>query len=81
MIGQHHKRITGKELFSLPESPESGQLFVWHDVEEVGDPEHCFPPLYGPYWVLERVMEPEPHVFEHDDHELHVLQVQSAERS
>ena len=26
-------------------------------------------------------MEPEPHVFEHDDHELHVLQVQSAKKS
>ena len=62
-------------------SPPPGHPFVWHDVEEVGKPEHCFPPLYGPYWVLERVMEPEPHVFEHDDHELHVLQVQSAERS
>ena len=40
------------------------------DVEEIDEPEHSFPPFDGPFWVLERVLVPEPHVFEHDDHSL-----------
>ena len=60
-------------------SPPPGQFFVLHDWEEVDDPLQARPPFCAPRWVLERVLVPEPHDFEHDDHDLHWFQVQSTE--
>ena len=47
-----------------------GHSIRLQDVEEIDEPEHSFPPFDGPFWVLERVLVPEPHVVEHDDHSL-----------
>ena len=51
-----------------------GQLFVRHSAMLVDEPEHRLPPQNGPYFDLERVLVPEPHVFEQDPHELQLLQ-------
>ena len=61
-------------MFSSP-----GQLFVLHEVDEDEDPEHSLPPRIGPFLDLERVMVPEPHVFEQDPHGPQFVQVQSTE--
>ena len=47
---------------------------------EVDDPEHFCPPLNGPFWVLERVLLPPPHVLEQDPQEPQAFQVQSTEK-
>ena len=68
--------LLGSFLNIFMSSPP-GQLSVLHEVEEVDDPEHSFPPSYGPFFFLERVVVPPPHVLEHDPQELQVFQVQS----
>ena len=67
--------LTFKTFISLP----PGQLFSLHDVDEVDDPEHSCPPKDGPFWVLERVLLPPPHVFVQDPQELQVFQVHSTD--
>ena len=61
-------------------SPSPGQPSVLQDVVEVDDPEHFCPPLNGPFWVLERVLLPPPHVLEQVSQELQEFQVQSTEK-
>ena len=61
-------------------SPPPEQLSVLHDLDEVDDPEHSCPPGDGPFWVLERVLMPPPHVLVHDPHEPQEFQVQSTEK-
>ena len=51
-----------------------------HDCEELEDPEQD-PPLYGPYFDLDRYLVPEPHVFEQDPHDPQPPQEQGAENN
>jgi len=55
----------------------TGQLCVLHDVVEVEDPEHWRPPLYGPFFDLERLFVPVSHDLEHDPHDLQFSHEQS----
>ena len=50
-----------------------------HEAEDDEDPEQSVPPGYGPFLDLERVMVPEPHVFEQDPHDAQLFQVQCTE--
>ena len=50
-----------------------------HEVWELEDPVQSGPLFIGPTFDLERVLFPEPHVFEHESQGCHVLQVQATQ--
>ena len=58
-----------------------GQILVLHEADSDDNPVHGFPPWNGPFVDLERVILPEPHVFEHVLQELQVLHVQLTENN
>ena len=74
-LGSCFKDLTPKMTY-LP-----GQILVLHEADSDGNPIHAFPPWNGPFVDLERVILPEPHVFEQVLQELQVLHVQSTENN
>ena len=51
-----------------------------HDVVEVANPKQSLPPHDGSFFDLERVLEPEPHVWEHDPHDPQLFQVHATKK-